>query len=84
MSRQHARLRGMLDAEPGGPVPPPLRNPNPHDLEAAAACALGSQLWQLGQLQQLHPSPDVRAAAQRLMAMPADSALSCRILRTWC
>ncbi len=72
--RQHARLRGMLDAEPGGPVPPPARSPDPHDLAGAAGAALGCQIWQLGHLAQLHPSPDVRQAAQRLLAMPADGA----------
>ena len=71
----------MLDDEPGGPVPPPAQPGGPHDLAAAAAGALGGQLWQLRQLAGAHPAADVRAAARRLAAMPMDGAHAAKPLK---
>ena len=72
MHRQNHRLRGMLDAEPGGPVPPLPRSSDPHNLAEAARVSLGSQFWQLHALAKHHPSAAVRQSAAAVAAMPAD------------
>ncbi|EIE19958.1 hypothetical protein COCSUDRAFT_44354 [Coccomyxa subellipsoidea C-169] len=76
MLRQNPRLRGMLDMEPGGPVPPLPRTSDPHNLMEAARTALGSQFWQLRALSQHHASSAVRQSAAAVAAMPADGGAS--------
>ncbi len=62
----------MLDAEPGGPVPPLPRSSDPHNLAEASRVSLGSQFWQLHALAKNHPSASVRQSAAAVAAMPAD------------
>ncbi|BDA51329.1 Nucleolar complex protein 3 homolog [Coccomyxa sp. Obi] len=76
MLRQNHRLRGMLDAEPGGPVPPLPRSSDPHNLVEAARVSLGSQFWQLHALAAHHPSASARQSAAAVAAMPADGSAS--------
>ncbi len=80
MRRQNPRLRGMLDMEPGGPVPPLPRTSDPHNLMEAARTALGSQFWQLRALSQHHASSAVRQSAAAVAAMPADGGVRHYIL----
>lgn len=62
----------MLNEEPGGPVPPVVRSPDPHNLGDAARLALGGQLWELRTLSSAHPHPPVRQAASAVAAIPID------------
>ncbi len=76
MRRQNHRLRGMLDAEPGGPVPSVATAEDPHNLVEAARTALGAQMWELRALSRRHPAAAVRQCAASVAAMPADGSES--------